>query len=259
MESKPKTVRKARPKKKATKTRAPRKPRAQESLPPPIEINQPKPPAEKPQPESGLLSGIESLFTKSQSQEPEAENQVPSGSSSSVTEPLTPEAERILQDIPDVIGDVSATDSQAPVPPAESLALSTFDSYLVGEYLEEGYGFIAKVTNMEHWKLTDRQSKLLAPPLAKVLSSMSDEMTGWLPGFLKNWVERTPGAAGLLIAMVAVNGPKIAQTVTVLRERSKAAQVRVPKVTPMPTPRPAAPGSKSVPDVNNWHPSEVQP
>lgn len=272
METKPKKARSPRTKKSPAKAKAPRKPRAPKSLPPPVEISatRPQEPAASQQPESGgLLSGIADLFSNNQPQEskkPSISGQEPK--SSSTSEPLTPEAERLLADVPGVIGDVGEGDSDAPVdvaaagdPIAEMMKDFAFEQEDVRDLAEWLFETLASLFKSEHWKLKDGQADRLAKPGTKVLNTLWLKLQQSLPETISSWLDRTPGAMGLVIAGSLILAPRVTQQIAISRERAKAGPLAMPKNE---IKRPVPPGPVPIrrmdnEETPNWQFDEERP
>lgn len=142
-------------------------------------------------------------------------------------EPLSAEAESLLAGVPANLGSESAdpepgTIGADVIDPEEIAGLIPeidFDEGEVREVLEEGFEWMAGFFQSEHWKLTDRQAKMLARPTAQLASTLYGRLAAFLPGFLARWCEETPGAAGVILVGAWVIGPKIAKQVVVSRSR----------------------------------------
>jgi len=173
-------------------------------------------------------------------------------------QPLNAESERILRGIPESISDAPA-ESDAPdalpissaQPGAEAIAglmpEIVFDAEEVQAVLEEAFDWLAQKFDSAHWKLTDRQSRMLGRPTAQLLGSLYAKIGTFLPGVLARWCESTPGAMGFLLASGIVIGPKIATQFQVSRaRRQKEAQRVGPRAVPaQPIQRPMGPVGRS--------------
>ncbi len=258
------------PSRKAKKPRRPRKKKAVKKssrrrgnqLPPPIEPAAAAP-AEKPA-ESGLFAN---LFQNSSHQPSERSNGSLGGSVTSSIDPLPPEAEARLDQIPDHIGDSDPAASPRLTiteadPAADDISdvtaliemVGAFEEQDVREELEELFAFLADRFESEHWLLTERQSRMLSRPATQMANSIWAKLRGRLPEFLAKWCESTPGAAGFLFACGVIVVPKVmtqrrlskkaARTVTAQPQQSTAER---PAPRKSPTPRPSGPSVGPIP------------
>ena len=182
--------------------------------------------------------------------------------SSSTSEPLSPESERILASVPETIGG-EAGESGAPVdapaedPIAALMAQVAFEPQDVQDTLAEMFDWLAERFESDHWRLTDRQARMLGRPAAQLLNSIWTKLQAYIPDILSKWCETTPGATALILAAGIVITPKVMQQVSISRERAKV-KPRVPApqspAPPQPQQRPTQPG---VPKIV-WNPQEVQ-
>lgn len=254
MESKPKRTYKARAKKNPSKARKKRQPKAQAAnLPEPIDIAAARPVSQpKTEQEGNLLSGLGSLF-QPQPSSTESETLL----TGSQAEPLPPESERILASVPKTIGDDPGADAPGPVevpdadPIAALMAQVAFEPQDVQDVIEEFFDFLAERFQSEHWKLTERQSRMLGRPAAQLANSIWRKMQSYIPDILSKWCEDTPGATAFILACGIVIVPKVSTQLALSRERAKEKAQRVPNPQPVPITIPTVPNvPKSVPHVN---------
>ena len=223
------------------------------NLPPPIEPSQPASPVDQ-QESNGLLSGLTGLFS---SPKPEAsESESKTSSIPFPAEHLSPESERLLAAVPDVIGD-DGPEGQAlpPLAPGEQGEVDEL-MQLVGDidfqqediqYLaEQLFEMIAEMRQMEHWKLTDRQSKILARPLYRMVNAIWAKLVEKLP----DYVTSIPGLAGTCLALGIVAPPKILKDRSISIERAQTARKSVGSQAA--TPGAAGPAQPKVDP--NWKP-----
>jgi hypothetical protein len=208
-------------------------------LPPPVPVSSA---AEQPvQNDQGLFGLRAILGGKSSSQNADA-SAAPSPISSvservsepEPGEPLDPDAERLLKDLPRAVGaeinGVPANDEEtaaalgavAALDPAFLQSLISFDEEDVRGVLEEGFDFLAERFDSAHWKLTERQSRMLGRPTAQLLTSVWMKLSYMLPAGLAEWCSKTPGLAAFVLTSSIVIGPKVAQQLAVSRQRSAA-------------------------------------
>ena len=228
MAAKPKAVKKSPPKKRAKKQEQRRAKNPAANLPEPVDV-QPHVPQLPPKPQ-GLLSGLGDLF-KPQSQDFGSDSQ-PS-STVSPAEALPAESERLLAAVPERIGG-EADDPGGPAdvpgqddPIAALMAQVAFEPQDVQDVIEEGFAWLAEHFHSEHWKLTERQSRMLGKPAALLANSLWAKLQAMLPDILGRWCEETPGAAAFILACGIVVVPKVTQQVAISRERAKERATRV--------------------------------
>jgi hypothetical protein len=247
---KPKKARKPRAKKPAAnKQRQPRKPRAEKPLPDPVEVNgqaaEPPRLATQDEGNGGLLEGIGDLFQIPQKpREKVTPFPVPSNGSST-SEPLTPEAERILRTVPDVIGEdpaLAGEPQSAGVigdedPITALMAQVAFEPQDVQDVIAETFDWLAERFESDHWRLTDRQARMLGRPSAQLLNSIWAKLSNYLPDILSRWCESTPGATAFLLAAGMVITPKVMQQVAISRERKATTSPVQPGPKPVSVPQ----------------------
>ncbi len=144
---------------------------------------------------------------------------------------MNEEAERILRDVPAAIGDTggaveldeeesaAAVSALAGMDPAFLQSLISFEESDVRAVLEEGFDFLAQRFDSDHWKLTERQSRMLGRPTAQLLSTLWTKLAFLLPEQLAKCCASTPGLAGFVLTSCIVLGPKIATQWSVFRQR----------------------------------------
>ena len=162
-------------------------------------------------------------------------------------EPLTPEAERIVNDVPEAIGGVyvageklddhetaAAVGALGSLSPEFLHGLISFNEDDVSSVLEEGFDFLADRFESEHWKLTERQSRMLGGPTTQLLSSVWSKVAQMLPAQLAQWCMSMPGLAGFILVSAIVVGPKVTTQIAVSRKRkSLGKEPRKPGPTPV--------------------------
>ena len=172
----------------------------------------------------------------------------------STTEPLAAESERILDSVPAHIGG-EADDPGGPAdtgahgddPIAALMSQVTFEPPDVQDQLEEFFGWLAERFESDHWKLTDRQARMLGRPTAQLLDSVWAKLCGILPDVIARWCASTPGATAFLLAAGLVVVPKVAKQITISRSR-------VSPERPVPVEGAAIPPKKS--EVPAWAPQQ---
>jgi len=167
-------------------------------------------------------------------------------------EPLPPEAERVLHAVPDSIGDAGEASSIHEAEPelmaddiADLIPEIDFDQREVQDALEEAFDWMAERFDSGHWKLTERQSRMLGKPTTQLLSTVWSKLAQFLPGFLAKLCQSTPGLAGFILAGAVVVGPKAARQIAISRSR-RAKKTTIdgerPTSRPGPVPITQAPG-----------------
>ena len=157
---------------------------------------------------------------------------------------MTPEAERLIAGVPDMV-----TDTGEDAPPISTMPNSdqasedrelvsalmagvAFDPEDVQETLTEFFGWMAEKFQSDHWKLTDRQARMLGRPTAQLMNSLWARLADYLPDVITQWCDRTPGAMAFLMAAGMVVGPKVAQQISISRKRASSGAP--PKEVPQP-------------------------
>jgi hypothetical protein len=179
-------------------------------------------------------------------------------------QPLTAEAERLLGGIPVLVSEIPPEPieldpaaqlvdvDQGDHALAELMAQVSFETQDVQDQLEEFFEWLSTRFQSDHWKLTERQARMLGKPSAQLLNSLWAKLQSVLPEILGKWIDSTPGAAALLLAGGIVIGPKIARQVSITRDRRRnpnaATMVRegtshgsgLPPTVARPIPKPGA-------------------
>jgi hypothetical protein len=222
-------------KKKAQPSSSPR----QSPLPEPVEPN--RPPAMASQEDEGLLGGIANMFQSKSKPAPES----PKPSSGSSAEPLSAEAERLLNSVPDHIG----SDGEVSGPSGQAGQIAAMIDGLVfkPEHVEVALRGIFKglgwFFDSDHWELTPEDGGWITEPATQILNYIWLDNRDDISNAFVQWVMSTPGALGLLIGGGVVLGPRISKQMSLSRERRKQPLVADPKPAPQPI-RPAAPAPK---------------
>lgn len=228
---------KKKPAKKRKLTKKPRKSKdAAAQLLPPLDFPLPSP---KPEPEKpSLLSGLSSILKGSKPETAPA-----SGNSSTVfpAEPLSVESERLLAAVPDVIGDELPASDPA-LAPGHNEEQTEVDELLqmvrdidfqqedIQYLVEQLFEMIAEWRQMEHWKLTERQSRILGRPLFRMVNVCWAKLVEKLP----DYIVTIPGLAGTCLALGIVATPKILKDRAISTERAHAAKQVGPGAQPGP-------------------------
>jgi hypothetical protein len=167
---------------------------------------QSEPPAEKP---SGFLASLkESLLGPSEPSQSES----PSPSDSAIGS-TDPETEKLLAKVPDVIEE-STTEDGGEEPSITSAQLSAliediaFEEQDVKDTLAELFDWISDYFGSDHWKLTERQIRMLGRSTFQLVNSLWAKLRMRLPDIIANWCESTPGAAAFLLACGLIVVPK---------------------------------------------------
>lgn len=235
-------------KKRTTKRAAPEP--VAELLPPAEPTLQPQ----APEPEPVKATGIMGLFTSPAVAESSTPSATPSASSS-----ISAEQVAELASVPDTIGGEAAAPGAPATPGAgeldemvEFLQSMGIDEDDMQEWLSEGCEFLAERFKSEHWKLTDRQGRMLAKPYTACANKLWIKMLDWLPDFLSNLAKASPEAAAMVISTAVVFGPKVAKQFVLSRSRKelpkKSAEDKPQQVKEVPKPKPAAPAKGEIED-----------
>ena len=170
-----------------------------------------------PQPESQSLFG--KLF-QSQPQ-PEAAPEIVSGNALAESEQpcltieLPPEVAAELASIPRTVADEApgpvAGEDEALDPESVRALMEqvSFEYEDVRDMLGELFDYLSEKMDSEHWKLTERQARILGKPAHTLVNALWQKLLIMLPDILGKWCETTPGAAAFIAACGIVIGPKI--------------------------------------------------
>lgn len=183
--------------------------------------------------------------------------------SSIVSEPqpepqLSPSIEASFAKIPDEVKDpATAAPAEENEFSADDLRelmqeLDDFEADDVKETLVECFEALSEYFGSDHWKLSDRQARMMGKPVARLLNSFWKELCKILPELFRKMAERFPGFAGTMAAGAIVCGPKAVKQWRIARERRSG--VTRPAATPIrpassPAPPPtstAAPASRAI-------------
>lgn len=166
-------------------------------------------------------------------------------------EPLTAEQEHILSDVPEFLGDEPAAPAgSAGLEAGEDDAVSAlmaqvaFEPQDVQDTISEFFDWLAERFQSDHWKLSDRQARMLGKPSAQLANALWGKLTLLLPDIIGRWCESTPGATAFLFAFGIVVVPKVKKQVSISRERARE---KAHKVRRMPTP--GNPAGKPIPPM----------
>lgn len=233
------------PKKRA----ATRRPRRSKNLPEPIDLATERIVVPQPtQSSASPLQAIGNLFRPKETNQaqPESISQGESLTSSgnSTSDPLSAESERLLDSVPESIGGEvddaggpAAVSSQVPEDPIAALmAQVAFEEQDVKDTLGELFDWLAERFESDHWRLTDRQTRMLGRPAAQMLNAIWGKLQVYIPDILGKWCEDTPGATAFILACGIVVVPKVTKQVAISRQRAKT---RGPVIAPQPA-RPQA-------------------
>ncbi len=200
-----------------------------------------KPRQPKPQPEStpkaSLLDDLGSLFKAYPPSQPEqspspSPQAAPSLSSSSLptgsAETLSAEAEQLLAGVPETIGNVvempggdQLPDAVEADPVAALMDSIAFEEQDVRDQVEELFEWLAEKFQSDHWKLSERQARMLGKPTAQLLNALWAKLKTRIPDILAQWCETTPGATAFLVAVGIVVIPKATKQLALSRERRR--------------------------------------
>ncbi len=160
--------------------------------------------------------------------------------------------ERILSSVPQTISDTLETAEQGPAQPGELdpvaglMAMVAFEEEDVRDTLCELFEWLSERFKSNHWKLTERQARMMGKPGTMLVNALWQRLQTYLPDVLGRWCETTPGALAFLTACGLVVAPKIMEQVRISRER-KAAQPVVTQMEPQSSvTQPATPTSGAV-------------
>jgi hypothetical protein len=193
-----------------------------------------------------LLSGIGEIF-QSKPKGGSVPSSNPDSLHSSTSEGLSPESERLLAGVRGSIGSASEDEPGSTGEDAEAvaglMAMVAFEPEDVQDTVCEFFEWLAVRFESDHWKLTDRQARMMGRPTAQLLNSLWARLQAVLPDILARWCEQTPGATAFILACGIVVVPKVGKQIAISRERRKAK----PFVEPAPRPQPVPPRASDKP------------
>lgn len=177
----------------------------------------------------------------------------PSGGNSSTSEPepgepLSAEAERILEDVPSSVGASDAPrgyDGGMPEPGRPTVSVGPLPSHvfnveIVRSMFEKTYKGLAAYFDSGHWELSPLESELLAQPGKLLLDSCWVHIQRMLPLWFQGWADSTPGLIEFLIAMGIINYSRVVEQVAISVERRTHAAPAKPRTEPS-QPKPQQP------------------
>jgi hypothetical protein len=123
---------------------------------------------------------------------------------------LAPEIETGFAKVPDVVKDPAAEEPEFSSDDLRELMqeLDDFEADDVKETLVEAFDALSEWFGSDHWKLSERQSRMMGKPVARLLNSIWKELCRVLPEVFARWAERLPGLSGTVFVGVMVVGPK---------------------------------------------------
>lgn len=208
------------------KPRSRRNPQSAQPLPAPVEVQSAQP--ESPEPSPNLF-GLGNLFGSPQSLASAPALASPESSTANYGEGAPDE--QLLSRVPEVIGDDPATEGARPGVPealdpvAGLMAMVAFEEQDVRETLAEFFDWMAERFKSDHWKLNERQARMLGKPGTLLANALWAKLQAYLPEVLGKWCETTPGALAFLTACGIVIGPKVMQQMQISKRR--AAEVSI--------------------------------
>jgi len=128
-------------------------------------------------------------------------------------------------------------------PIASLMAQVAFEEQDVRDTLEEFFDWLSERYKSDHWKLTERQSRMLGRPASQMMNAVWVKLQTYLPDIIGKWCETTPGATAFILACGLVVVPKVTTQIKLSREKKRtipvaheSVQVASPQAT-----RPAQP------------------
>lgn len=210
----------------------PKKSASRRAKPLPHPIDPASAPAE--QPKSGLFG---KLLGRNQSSKPS-----PAGESSGGSGAVPSDVQAQLDRIPDTIAEQPGEEHQGEAAISSGdirnlMEMVAFEEQDIRDLLTEGFEWLADRFQSEHWKLTERQGRMLGKPAAQLANSLWQKLCVYLPEVLGAWIANTPGAAATLMACGVVIGPKVMLQVRLNRQRRGVPNKSAPA---KPAPQPMA-------------------
>lgn len=176
-----------------------------------------------------LSSLVKNLSPQAEPEKPaEAESSASSSADSTSTSLPAPLDTAALNSVPAVVSDPQAG---AEVGEGETISAGEIREMLddlgdflepdVKDVLEEAFDFLAEHFKSDHWKLSERQQRMLARPITRLLNHLWAKLKERIPEKLASLAETTPGVAGLIFAVPVVIAPKVMKQVKLNRERKQ--------------------------------------
>jgi len=205
---------------------------AAQPLPEPIQVETLTSAAKPSEPEktSLLASAVTSLKSAFLPSKPEvavgsSEKSAPSSIGGSAAEPLPPETEAALKRIPDRIEDPVGGELDAAEFGSDDLREMIesvdFEEQDVKDLLAELFDYLAEKFKSDHWRLTERQMRLLGGPTSKMANLLWIKFKKLLPDLFEKWLTSIPGFASFALACGIVVVPKVRKQWAITREAKK--------------------------------------
>lgn len=194
--------------------------------------------------DGNLLSQAVNLFRPQSAPTSDASLPTPSGESFG-RPPLSAEAQRLLDGVPDVIG-AEASQAASSETAGQDLSAAVMVQRIIKPeelrwFIEGAFDLLAVWFQSEHWKLTEGEAMRLAEPGAEVLTNSLLNSKLWFFQKLMEWAAANPGALSLCFAAATIVGPRAkVQWATYLEKKSipraaKSANVERPPARPAAT------------------------
>jgi hypothetical protein len=84
-----------------------------------------------------------------------------------------------------------------------------FNQQDVHDTLIEFFDFLAGHFDSEHWKLKERQARMLAEPGTQLINAGWKKIAQFLPEALQRWCETTPGLMAFILASGLIIVPRV--------------------------------------------------
>jgi hypothetical protein len=147
---------------------------------------------------------------------------------------LSADNERIRARVPPIITDIPAEEEAADRDPGEPEIIAedeaelrelmssfAFEEEDVKEELAELCDWISEIAQSDHWKLSERQKRMLGKPITLLLNSLWVKLADFIPRFFAAWCDRTPGLMASTMACSFVFGPKLWKQIQIQRSRRR--------------------------------------
>lgn len=229
--------RKPRARKKPTRTRRPKA--AGKPLPPPVDVEQPAQDALK---EPADPFDFRAIFSAPSAPGPSSIEFSTSSTSSEDAPGLSPEAERILRDVPHVIGDTPADAADVdPTPPAAGFPAAPLGApictpQIMAHALTFITGKIADIRRRAYYRLDGSAVDMLSAPYAQIVNALWER---YAPAILSNATNALPGLGEAMLLTAVVFGPLIGRDIADSQaERAARNRPRMPAAPPTSSPTP---------------------
>jgi hypothetical protein len=174
-----------------------------------------------------LFASLKSAFPPKVEANPQSKSMDSgNGSDAPSSEKLPAETEAQLSKVPDVIGDDAGKGSGEAELTSDDVrslieSVGDFEEEDVKAVLEETFDWLSEYFGSTHWKLTERQMRIMGRPTTRMVNALWEKLKEILPDILGKWLQSVPGAAAFLMAAGIVVVPKVKRQYTLSQQARK--------------------------------------